>query len=395
MKNGLLQEANEKAIELLLNNSTKYGILASSKSKLADSRNYLNVFGRDASICSFGMVVSGNQQLKETAKKSLLLLADYQAGNGQIPNFIRAEKKVADFWYLGCIDATLWWLLAIKFYDRYVDEKIKLSTVLKNEIAKALNWLNCQEHPKFYLLPQNEASDWADIMPRSGFVLYTNSLWYWVKKEYHLPKIKETKESFNFLFYPWQKVSPKYFDKNHRAKRLVNTAKENVAAQENFLSFVNYSFYGEEIDVYGNLLAILSGVSDKEIEKLIINSFLKSKANMPWPIKTVLNPIKKNSKSWRKYMEINRQNYPAHYHNGGIWPFIGFFWIMALHKNGKKTLAKKDFGRLIEMNNMNNWQFNEWLHGKKGIPMGMEGQSWNAAMQILAFHYINNKNIKL
>jgi hypothetical protein len=45
-------------------------------------------------------------------------------------------------------------------------------------IKLAIQWLLAQEHQRFFLLQQNEASDWADIMPRSGFVLYTNTLWY-------------------------------------------------------------------------------------------------------------------------------------------------------------------------------------------------------------------------
>ncbi|KKR22039.1 MAG: hypothetical protein UT48_C0001G0052 [Parcubacteria group bacterium GW2011_GWE2_39_37] len=395
MKNNLLQEASDKAIELLLNNSVLNGILASSKSKQAISRSYLNVFGRDASICSFGMVMSGNAKLIETAKQSLLLLSAYQADNGQIPNYIKMQKRDADFWYLGCIDATLWWLLAIKFFDHHSNTKNKLSLILKKEIKKALNWLACQEHPKFYLLVQNEASDWADIMPRSGFVLYTNSLWYWVKEKYGLEKIKETKESFNYLFYPWQEVPQKYLNRNHRAKRLINAAKEKIAAQENFLSYANYLFFGEEVDVYANLLAIISGVADKKIEKLIINSFLKNKVNQPWPVKTVLKPIKENSKNWREYMRLNSQNFPNQYHNGGIWPFVGEFWVIALIKTGNKTIAAQEISRLAELNSKGDWQFNEWFHGKSGKAAGMEGQSWNAAMYILALQLLNNKKINL
>ena len=41
-------------------------------------------------------------------------------------------------------------------------------------IERAIHWLLAQEHQRFFLLQQNEASDWADIMPRSGYVLYTN-----------------------------------------------------------------------------------------------------------------------------------------------------------------------------------------------------------------------------
>ena len=55
----------------------------------------------------------------------------------------------------------------------------------------------------FFLLQQNEASDWADIMPRSGFVLYTNALWYRVKRFFDLPNAAATRENFNGLFHPF------------------------------------------------------------------------------------------------------------------------------------------------------------------------------------------------
>ena len=211
----LIEEARLKAIELLLSNSNKLGVLASSKQPKAKARNYLSIFGRDASICVFGMVISQDKRLVKAAKNSLLTLATFQAENGQIPNYVKPEKKSADFWYTGCIDATLWWLLAIKFYDVNSGEKLKLASQLKQPIQQALNWLLCQEHPQLRLLMQNEASDWADIMPRSGFVLYTNALWFWVKTEYALLNIKETQESFNYLFYPWQNVPKKYYLNNH------------------------------------------------------------------------------------------------------------------------------------------------------------------------------------
>ena len=53
---------------------------------------------------------------------------------------------------------------------------------LERRGRRAINWLLAQEHQHFRLLQQNEASDWADIMPRSGYVLYTNALWYDVKR---------------------------------------------------------------------------------------------------------------------------------------------------------------------------------------------------------------------
>lgn len=67
---------------------------------------------------------------------------------------------------------------------------------------------------------------------------------------------------------------------------------------------------------------------------------------------------------------------------------------MLLAKLGRRKLAWKELERLAEANRVNNWEFNEWFHGTTGEPMGMAGQSWNAAMFILAFHVLRD-NIHL
>ena len=133
-------------------------------------------------------------------------------------------------------------------------------------------------------------------------------------------------------------------------------------------------------------MAIISGVADKKLEQKIIKNFVVKKANQPWPILTVLRPIKENSKNWREYMKTHKQNYPNQYHNGGGWPFIGGFWIIALIKLGKKELVRSELTQLAKLNQLNEWGFNEWFHGKTGEPMGMTGQSWSAAMYLFAYY---------
>lgn len=387
MKKNLINECYKKAVELLIKNSDKNGLIASRQDEKSRKRNYNNIFGRDASICVLGMVSSKNKRLINSAKKSIISLSIFQSTNGQIPFYVNPKEKKSDFWYLGCIDSTLWWLIAIYYYDFYSGDKIKLNKKLTIKIKKAINWLECQEHPKFFLLQQNEASDWADIMPRSGFVLYSNTLWCWVKKLYELKTADKTKENFNYVFYPWQKIPSSYFKKNHRAKRLINYIKRGEK-KDCLLSFANFSFWGEDDDVYGNILACLAGLIDKKQAEKIIKYFIYKKANIPYPLKSCLNPILKNSKNWRRYMENHNLNYPNQYHNGGIWPFIGGFWVITLYKQGKKFLAGKELEKFALANKINGWQFNEWLHGKTGKPMGMKGQSWNAANFILAYHYL-------
>jgi glycogen debranching enzyme len=389
MKKFIIEECYQKSIELLLKNSTKFGVLASSKNILAGGRYYDSIFGRDAGICSLGMVLAGNQSLIKLAEKSLVNLAKFQSRNGEIPYYVKPEEGKSDFWYIGNIDSALWWLIAIKFFGQHV-ESAKLEKKLAKNITLAINWLEAQEHPRFFLLQQNEASDWADIMPRSGYVLYTNALWYWVKKLYKFDSAEKTKESFNHIFYPWQKIPKKYYLHVPRAKKLIEYTKKQVKKQDFFLSFVNYSFNGEDADVLGNCLAVLSGLTNQQMSRKLIVSFFKQTTDKTWPIPVLFKPIMKNSKLWREYMIEHNLNLPNQYHNGGIWPFASCFWAIALAKAGFKKEAWEELEKVAKFNKIKNWEFNEWFHSKTGKPMGMPGQSWNAGVFLLAYCYLKS-----
>jgi glycogen debranching enzyme len=385
--NQIIEECYQKSVELLVKNSSKFGILASDVSLRAQERKYLNIFARDAAICSLGMTVSGNKKLMIAAKKSLLTLSKFQAENGQIPNYVKPETNHVNFWHMGCIDATLWWLIAIKNYNKYSGEKVKLEVGLKNKVKKAINWLSCQEHPISGLLIQNEASDWADVMFRTGKVLYSNVLWSKIKSLYKIKDAPKTKDSLNEAFFPFDKKSETLPGSIARTGDLIRAKEENKKC---YLSFVDYYFWGQDTDVYANSLLLLFDIPPKKTQKEIIN-YLEKRKNKKFPMPVLLDPIKKDSKYWRDYMGIFDQNYPHQYHNGGIWPFASCFWSMVLLKNGKRKAGMAELEKIAEFNKNNNWEFNEWFHGLTGKPMGMSGQSWNAGMFVVAYHYFKNK----
>jgi glycogen debranching enzyme len=380
----LIRECYEQSARLLKENSRPFGVIASKQTKRAEKRHYSSIFGRDASICSLGMAASQDEELLRSAKESLLTLAGKQTPQGQIPNYVKPERGDVDFWYLGCIDATLWWLIALNHYDRFAPGE-NLAGRLAVETGKAISWLSSQEHQGLFLLQQNEASDWADIMPRSGFVLYSNALWYYVKSIYELNTALETKKFCNHLFYPFGNEVPTC----RRTRVLRHYIRNNEKCRDYYLSFVNLSFWGAEGDVFGNIMGLLAGLADTSKASRIVDALLKKGLNMPFPVRVVASPIKRDDTVWRQYMGRHKQNLPYQYHNGGIWPFVGCFWSIMLAKLGKKEMAWKELRRLAEVNSLNDWEFNEWYHGKTGKPMGMAGQSWNAAMFILAYHALS------
>ena len=118
------------------------------------------------------------------------------------------------------------------------------------------------------------------------------------------------------------------------------------------------------------------------------DTLLRFKVNLPYPVRVVHRPIGRKSRLWRQYMQRHLQNFPYQYHNGGIWPFAGGFWVILLSSLARQELAWSELERLAFLNRINDWEFNEWFHGRAGEPMGMAGQSWNAAAFLLAFHVL-------
>ncbi len=137
---------------------------------------------------------------------------------------------------------------------------------------------------------------------------------------------------------------------------------------------------------FGNILACLAGIPDKAKAGRIVDALIRRRANRPLPVRVMLDPIRKSSQLWRPYMERHDLDLPNQYHNGGGWPFVGGFWAMLLKDLGRKDMAWKELTRMAEANKAKRWGFYEWFHGRTGVAMGMRGQSWNAAMFILAWH---------
>jgi hypothetical protein len=387
----LVEQCRTASIGLLQRNLSAAGILAATPGPRAAARGYSAIFARDAAVCALGMALSGDPALERAAPTGLLTLAEHQAANGQIPKFVdpktaQGGRAEADFWYLGCIDATLWWLIGLAFLDR-VQPTGRLVARLEPAVRRAIHWAQCQEHQRFFLLQQNEASDWADIMPRSGFVLYTNALWHLVKRLYDLPGADSTRRSANELFHPFSGTIAEY----RRARLLAHYVRREARNRDLYLSFVNFAFFGDEGDVFGNILAVLCGLADGAAAGRTLEALTRSQVAEPWPIRVVVEPILEESVFWRPYMSRHRQNFAWQYHNGGIWPFVGGFWTTALAERGERKRAERELARLAAVNALDDWGFTEWRHGQTAAPGGMRGQSWNAAAFLMAHHALHGR----
>jgi len=155
------------------------------------------------------------------------------------------------------------------------------------------------------------------------------------------------------------------------------------------ISPFNYSW---RCDVYANILAYLMNLVDKERAMMTFRFMWGSGVNEPGPVQNLYPPVHAGDPEWREYFTVNLLNLPNHYHNGGIWPFIGGLWVRYIHKLGMSDLARRELvnlARLCSHGVSQQWEFNEWHHGITGRPMGKVYQAWTAASFIRACHDLN------
>jgi GH15 family glucan-1,4-alpha-glucosidase len=125
----------------------------------------------------------------------------------------------------------------------------------------------------------------------------------------------------------------------------------------------------ETFDTLGNSLAIFFGlVSDSRIE-----SILKGLNG------TLCNYGYRNL--WPPYTKSSCGRTPGTYQNGGVWPFVQGYAVLALKKAHQLGPAHDEVRRMSKFAG-----FNEWYEPSSGLPRGSRSQLWSAAMFLEAVH---------
>jgi len=222
-------------------------------------------------------------------------------------------------------EAIFWFYLGVYRFDIVVADALALSAIgaavpvgcgrqYAKRIKLAIQWLLAQEHQRFFLLQQTRPATGPTSCRAPGFVLYTNTLWYCVKRLYGIEHAQETHENFNGLFHPFSADIAEY----RRARLLNDYVLQRGATATLYLSFVNFSFFGEEGDVFGNVLAVLLGLADARASTRTLDALTKAQVNDPYPVRVVTRPIKTRQfacggRTWR----VIGKNFVWQYHIRG------------------------------------------------------------------------------
>jgi len=401
----LIEEALRRAVEVLHRSATPFGFRASGSVP-----GYPQIWARDNAIVALGACLAGDASLLTTFRAALDTLGAHQSPLGLIPLNVHPETGEVSTENAGAVDANLWYILAHDYHFLRTGDLPYLKATWPR-IQQALLWLRYQDMNECGLLEVPEAGDWMDLLAVRYNVLYDNVLYGAALRAAanmatacgtdpgHYPcEAEGVFERLNLLLWVDRCWVPAHFAEH--LERLKEMRLEwymlyhnvgTISSRPFYLPYVAFREYGDYCDTLGNLLAVLCGLADEHRADHILRYLYQVGAAQPYPTKAIYPPIYPGHPDWREYYRSRNLNLPHQYHNGGIWPFIGGFQIAALVKTGWMTEARNLLGDLAAANKLGvheEWEFNEWLHGQSGHPMGYAFQAWSAAMYIYAHHAV-------
>ena len=401
----LVEEAYQRAIGILQRCVTPFGFRASGLSS-----GYPQIWARDSMITSLGAALTGDPDLLTAFRASLDTLGSHQSSLGLIPLNVLPETGEVSTENAGAVDANLWFILGHYYHFLHTRDLAYLQANWPR-IERAVLWLRYQDMNECGLLEVPEAGDWMDLLAVRYNVLYDNVLYGAALRAAgdmaaitgHVPDVAPSAaadvfERLNLLLWVdrcW--VASHFAEHLEKLKALrlewymlyhnVGT----ISSRPFYLPYVAFREYGDYCDTLGNLLAVLCGLADEHRADQILRYLYQVGVAQPFPAKAIYPPIFPGNPDWREYYRSRNLNLPHQYHNGGIWPFIGGFHIAALVKLGWRQEAENLLGDLAAANQLGvhaEWEFNEWLHGETGHPMGHPYQAWSAGMYVYAYHAV-------
>jgi glycogen debranching enzyme len=401
----ICDEAFEEALACLRRNVTDLGFSAAAPghNHLAEhDANYSAVWARDGVITGLWTLSLRDDEFTAALRRTLETLAEHQSPAGQIPAYVRLDGGSPDYSGIGgiaSIDSVIWFVIGAARYAFFTRDRA-FAEQMRGPVERAMTWLAAHDSNNDGLLEIPESSDWMDLFPRSYNVLYDEVLWYQACLDTAAlleglesdgsgwrSNAERVKTSILEMFWP-------------TGEQLMELAgsrsgRFSVGEARYLLSQVTPFDYSWRCDVYANLLAALTGLLDDDKRERLFLFLWGVGVNVPYPVTCLYPPIASGADDWKDYFLVNFLNLPDHYHNGGIWPFIGGLWVRFLYDIGRVELAHRELMALAEACRQGvsaEWEFNEWLHGHTGRPMGKAQQAWSAASFVQAYMTLQEKS---
>jgi GH15 family glucan-1,4-alpha-glucosidase len=380
-----IQIANEAALGLLRRASHRTGFLASAIEK----DNYKRVWARDGVITGIAALSSRENDLIYTFHQTLITLGNHISPQGHVPSNVDINSGRVSYGGLaGRADAGSWWLIGLCLYVKYTGEK-HLIDRFESEIENVIQLQQAWEYNNKNLLYVPLAGDWADEYVLHGYVLYDQVLRYAALRLcaqlLERPNWMEKSEAIKIAIYQ------NYFlHKDWMSSGIHSVAKKKIQARTGTVPWLLASFhpagYQPYFDFLGNALAMIFKIHPDPITCL---KWTEEKIGTLAP--AFYPTIMEGDSDYSLLQENYRyefRNRPHEFHNGGIWPMVNGFWGVAAFLHKGKAEAKEIANQIVQLNSMNDWEFNECFHGSSHLPCGVQQCTWSGAGQLLLSNVI-------
>ncbi len=402
----IIDDTVNRAIEVLKGNSTEFGLRASQS-------YYQQVWARDAFISFLGANMLRDPALIDSAKTTLMTLGKCRSSLGQIPNYFNLNTRGPEYGFSAATDSSTWYIIGLMSLYHATESRELLQEPL-DAALEAFRWLRYQDANNTWLIDSPQGGDWMDAaVRRTGKTLYNNILFLLATRSINklceisgrandkLYKLEEEllKERFNNVFLP-------RVDSYERVKTywpyIADRIRDDPPAESlgYYVHFISFSHFDLHFDTLSNLLCVLTNVASNDLSQSILEEIRSRQLGSPYPVRVLDPPYHEGDQGFdvdfNRKIPIQHRSEPYNYHNGGIWPFVGGFYVLALQKIGSPA-AREQLERLSQVNNVykegESLGFNEWLSGRDARPGGQSGQSWNAGMLIAAHEGLKGNDV--
>ena len=393
----LIAKGYDEAIATIRRNITPLGFSACSlcdNEVLGTDENYRSVWARDSCMTIMGTALLQEDDIREAQKITLETLLQHISPNGQVPSNVRIDSAEPDYSGVGgicSVDSGLWFIIGFFNYVRVTGD-LKFLKRHARRVQDAMRWLSAHDSNNDGLLEIPEAGDWTDLFARSYNVLYDEVLWYRCNLCYArlldwLGESVRAVDYFHQANFIRAQIVDRFWPDSSRTNQPFAAIQFSLGDVSYLLAEITPFGFSWRCDVFGNVLAYLFHVVDLEKARRTFHFLWGVGVNDPYPVACLYPAVNAGDPDWKPYYTTNLLNLPGHYHNGGIWPMVGGFWVRYLHRLGLHQLACRELYRLAQLNQQgmqSTWEFNEWAHARTGKPMGKRYQAWSAASYIRA-----------
>jgi hypothetical protein len=400
MTSRIVELARDRSVDLLRACATPYGFVASSRFD-----HYRSVWARDACIAGLGALASNDPDLIACAGATLDTLAAGMTPLGHVPAVVRPEAEEWDWGEGGVVDSNLWFVILAGRHFAVTGDLDRAGRWWP-AVERALRWIAHQDVTGSGLISAAPSTDWMDAaLTRSGRTLHLNVLHAWAAREAATTAGRlgraapvdpdEIRRRVDTWFWPDPSIDVRSLYPHGFGHDALAVAYWEAASpsRTHYLSHIVHAALIDKVDVLANLLAVVAGVADMVRSTRILDE-LGSEA-YPHPTPALLEAVQPGDPSAmlvsvaEAVIPPRWQNRPGRYHNGGSWPYIGGFHVLAEVSAGRPEHAAGLLEAVAMSNSVDDWAFPEWID-TEGRPRGAAGQAWNAGAYLLGYRALRS-----